>query len=260
MKFTNKMIITDLDATFGSPITGPAPGNIEAVKYFTDNGGVFTVASGRVPSAMSMWQEVKTIVNAPTILCNGAFCYDFSDCSLTDQMVLDKEKAIEIVRTVLSDYHEISMRCCLGAVENRLVGDEILEDFENWTRVSFDGEKEVLDKLRAYLEPIYGDCFAFMKACDTILEFQASTATKGQAIDRLKSRLKAEGRITDAVTVYAVGDFENDLDLLSRADIACCPQNAIDSVKAACQIHLCHYTKGAIADLVGRIENSYVKS
>ncbi len=255
MKFENKMIITDLDATFGSPVTGPAVGNVDAVKYFTENGGIFTVASGRVPSSMSMWQEVKSIVNAPTILCNGAFCYNFSKDTLTDEMVLRQDKAIEIVRTVLSDYPKISMRCCLGAVENRLVDDEILEDFKNWTRVSFDGEKDTLDELRAYLEPIYSGDFAFMKACDTILEFQAPEATKGQAIDRLKSRLKAEGRITDSVTVYAVGDFENDLDMLSRADVACCPENAIDSVKAVSQIHLCHYTEGAIADLIYRIEN-----
>lgn len=260
MKFTNKMIITDLDATFGSPVTGPAKGNVDAVKYFTENGGIFTVASGRVPSAMSMWQEVKGIVNAPAILCNGAFCYDFSKDSLTDEIVLRQDKAIEIVRTVLSDYPEISMRCCIEAAEKRLVGDEILEDFRDWTRVSFDGEKEALDKLRAQLEPIYGGDFAFMKACDVILEFQAPGATKGQGIDRLKSRLKAEGRITDSVTVYAVGDFENDLDMLSNADIACCPENAIDSVKAASKIHLCHYTEGAIADLIGRIEDNYVKS
>ncbi len=260
MKFTNKMIITDLDATFGSPVTGPAPRNVEAVKYFTENGGIFTVASGRVPSAMSMWQEVKAIVNAPTILCNGGFCYDFSKNSLTDEVLLNKGKAIEIVRTVLSDYPEISMRCCLGAVENRLAGDEILENFESWTRVSFDGEKEVLDRLRAYLEPIYGGDFVFMKACDVILEFQAPTATKGQAIARLKARLKAEGHISDSVTVYAVGDFENDLDMLSHADIPCCPENAIDSVKAASKLHLCHYTEGAIADLIYRIENGYVES
>ena len=205
-----------------------------------------------------MWEDVKHIANAPMILCNGAFCYDFANGNLTDELELNKDKAIEIVRTVLSDYPEISMRCCLGAVENRLAGDEILDDFKHWTRVSFDSEKEVLDRLRAYLERIYSDDFVFMKACDVILEFQTPGATKGQGIDRLKARLKAQGRITDSVTVYAVGDFENDLDMLSNADIACCPDNAIDSVKALSQIHLCHYTKGAIADLIDRIEGGKV--
>ena len=54
------------------------------------------------------------------------------------------------------------------------------------------------------------------------------------------------------VTV-AVGDQENDLPMLMAADIAACPDNAAEAVKAVCGIHLCHHDEGCIADLIGRL-------
>ena len=35
-------------------------------------------------------------------------------------------------------------------------------------------------------------------------------------------------------TMIAVGDYWNDMELLTAADVACCPANAIPEVKAVC--------------------------
>ena len=51
----------------------------------------------------------------------------------------------------------------------------------------------------------------------------------------------------------AVGDQENDLPMLLAADIAACPDNAVEAVKAVCSLRLCHHDEGCIADLIGRL-------
>lgn len=254
MKFDNIMIVTDLDGTFGSAAVGIAPGNAEAVEYFTKNGGIFTAASGRVPTSMGIWSGVGDLVNAPAILCNGGFLYDFTREERIMQVELNREKVIELVNYVKREFPDVGIRCSLAHGETRLKGEECLEDFEGWTRVSFEADSDVLDSMREPIEARYKDYFSFMKASHDIYEFQSTEATKSKGLQRLRSYLADCGRVSDNLNIYAVGDFENDLDLLAYADIPCCPENAIDSVKAIAKIQLCHCKNGAIADLISRIE------
>jgi len=51
--------------------------NIKAVSYFVDNGGIFTIATGRMELGTRKYLEVLP-VNAPVILYNGALIYDFN--------------------------------------------------------------------------------------------------------------------------------------------------------------------------------------
>jgi hydroxymethylpyrimidine pyrophosphatase-like HAD family hydrolase len=56
------------------------------------------------------------------------------------------------------------------------------------------------------------------------------------------------------VKIYVCGDYENDLEMLRDADVAVCPENAIDSVKDVCDLCLCDHKQGVIADLIEHIE------
>ena len=51
-------------------------------------------------------------------------------------------------------------------------------------------------------------------------------------------------------TLFAVGDYWNDMELLAAADVACCPENAIPEVKAVCAYVLPSHNDGAVAALV----------
>ena len=46
-KFSGYLMVSDLDKTFFAEGTDIPPRNIEAVKYFIENGGKFTLATGR---------------------------------------------------------------------------------------------------------------------------------------------------------------------------------------------------------------------
>jgi hydroxymethylpyrimidine pyrophosphatase-like HAD family hydrolase len=55
-------------------------------------------------------------------------------------------------------------------------------------------------------------------------------------------------------TLVCIGDFYNDVPMLRIADIAACPANAPDDIKAMCQIITCSNNDGALADLIEVLE------
>ena len=258
MKFKNIMIVTDLDGTFYNSDHDFHPRNLEAVEYFTKNGGLFTIATGRVPETMTKQLETfKRITNAPAILCNGAFLYDFAEDKRSMMVELDREKATEIVKLVKDEYNVFRTRACAKGGEIPIEELSDLALLRDWTRVSFDdGSTDTLNLIRQAVETRYKDDFSFMFACPEIFEFQAKEATKGKGLDRLRLLLNEKGQADTSLRIYAVGDFENDLELLRHTDVACCPDNAIDLIKEASHIKLCHHNDGAIADLIERIEKS----
>lgn len=67
---------------------------------------------------------------------------------------------------------------------------------------------------------------------------------------------KTEGFAERKLRIYAVGDFENDYDMLLAADLAACPSNAIESISEISDIRLCSSDEGAIADLIELIASA----
>ena len=55
-------------------------------------------------------------------------------------------------------------------------------------------------------------------------------------------------------TLVCIGDFYNDVPMLEIADIAACPDNAPDDIKAMCNIVTCNNNEGALADLIEILE------
>lgn len=80
------------------------------------------------------------------------------------------------------------------------------------------------------------------------VEFDPADATKGHAIDYIKSYL---GNIHTAI---GVGDFENDVTLLKHADQGAAPADAYDCVKRAARWILLLCGDGSIKDLIERLD------
>ena len=67
-------------------------------------------------------------------------------------------------------------------------------------------------------------------------------------MDALRRLPVYEGR-----TLIAVGDYWNDMELLAAADIPCCPDNAIDEVKAVCAHVLPSHNDDPMVALIGDV-------
>ena len=137
-KFRNKLSVTDLDGTFFNSNRQLVKRNLDAIEYFKENGGLFTIASGREPLTMgSVGPIAATLTNAPAILANGSFTYNFGQKSMHNFMELDYEKATEMLALVrqefphlpfMSDPLPLSIGCHVGA---GALGAAIFTDYDN---------------------------------------------------------------------------------------------------------------------------------
>jgi hydroxymethylpyrimidine pyrophosphatase-like HAD family hydrolase len=74
--------------------------------------------------------------------------------------------------------------------------------------------------------------FSAFQSSGNYLEFVKAGVNKGSALSDVRARCG------DARTILAIGDYENDLELIARADIGGAPANAIGAVKAAAKVVL----------------------
>lgn len=74
-KFSKYLLVSDFDRTL-TDRSGQIPAvNLEAIRYFMDNGGAFTIGTGRsLPMSLHRFRDIP--MNAPLLVCNGAACYD----------------------------------------------------------------------------------------------------------------------------------------------------------------------------------------
>ena len=84
--FDNKLLLSDYDNTLhyteaalreGGALPPISPRNLEAIRYWMDQGGRFAVATGRALAAFRRQAE-GIPMNAPSIVDNGAAIYDLT--------------------------------------------------------------------------------------------------------------------------------------------------------------------------------------
>ena len=141
-----------------------------------------------------------------------------------------------------------------GRVDPKYVHLMPIEEWplDTWLKCVFVGESDDINRLRDDLPNRFPD-FEYAFSGSHIFEFQKTGVTKGTAVKRLKAI--CEEKYGRPMTVYCVGDYGNDLDMLNSADVAVCPDNAIDEVKSVADYVLCNHNDGVIGDLVELIES-----
>lgn len=87
--YSDFLLTVDFDRTLTAPDSSIPENNIEAIRYFMENGGAFTVNTGRsVPSCRgAVIPDVP--VNVPLLLYNGSAAYDKKTGVFTRQTPID---------------------------------------------------------------------------------------------------------------------------------------------------------------------------
>ncbi len=272
-KFDNILIVSDIDGTFLGKKSRIVPENIAAIEYFRSEGGRFTFASGRMDVNMrTAIPGLAKLINAPAILANGSYMYDFAREEVVAVNYLDGRVASDMSRFVRQNYPDIGLRmststgfltdAMVGLIARDLANKMIttvklapVEEWEgycdDWYKLVIRGPSDELDEIRARLEARYPGQLEHCKSAPTFYEIQNAGCTKASMLAELRARI--EGELGRPLTVYCCGDYENDIPMLRAADVAACPANALDSVKDICDLTLCHCDDGFIAELIGRI-------
>ena len=268
-KFENIIIVSDMDGTFFGTGAGVVQRNIDAINYFKQNGGKFTFSTGRVHYNITHSGDgVAELCNCPAICANGSCIYDFETGNTLKETCMDTDAVVEVIRFVNSISPTTGARCSTpyGFITHALVGliqkdvahfkggRVALKPLDKWDgekiyKLVFRDEAEPLLRLRQTVAEKFGELFTYASSSPRFFEINANGCSKADGIGFLRT-LYPEAKI------YAVGDYENDIEMLKASDVSVCPANAMEYVKKSADMTLCDCNCGVIADLVEIIERS----
>lgn len=272
----NVLIVSDIDGTFLGKGSRIVDKNIQAIERFKANGGLFTFATGRATvNIKKNVPMVAELLNAPAVLANGGYIYDYASKSTVCANYMDSDVIEAVVKYIDAEFPSVTLRAMTedhfwltrfeGHVKNDILrmlndGDYTVAPVEEWHRgdmikLVVRGSAEDVDNVRDALEKKFGRFAECNKSAATFLEYQKLGCSKATAMLALKDYYRQKGR---EVTLIAAGDYENDLEMLKAADISVCPSNAIESVKEICDLCLCDHDEGLIASIIELIENGKI--
>ncbi len=258
MRFDQAAILTDLDGTLFDSRGQVTKATRAAIRTFIAGGGLFAVATGREPrNARRHLPDVP--LNGPSVCLNGAAVYDFVRRRYMDAIPMDMDAARDVLLHCLERDWPLDLQVYttdgiyyasplekadpeflrIHQPTSCLPMDRLLQ--KTWIKTVFlEREQGALVPMRAYLaEKGYDRRLSLVEGTTDVVkigkyqELLPQDVNKGTGVNALRKLPVYEGR-----TLIAVGDYWNDVELLTAADVACCPENAIPEVKALCRFVL----------------------
>ena len=267
--FDDILLTVDYDRTLTAPDSSLPERNLEAIRYFTANGGTFTVNTGRSTTTMRKIFD-KIPANAPFLLYNGSACWESGRLTDTREIDLPLWHTLEAVKTAFPE-----MNLEIQAVDNHYIIDPRPEFVALYERMRWDWapaqwgadygpflkfaaygpvRESVLsdmftgteadiarfDALEAFILSHWGDKVDVFRAAPRIMDVHAKGVSKNRAARNLQAKLSKK-------ILVCVGDAENDVAMLDGADYAFCPA---DAVVADRYPNVCPCAEGAVADVI----------
>lgn len=269
--FSDILLTVDYDHTLTATDSSIPARNLEAIRYFIDNGGAFTVNTGRSLPMIRSFRDIVP-VNAPLLLYNGSASYD-----LEQEMVFSCHELPlsqpQVVSEVMGLFPDLTVEvqgleahyifeenpdwdafsdnnlCTRAHVQpaddlgpflkftlyGDLSGHTVASLFESTPE-----EKQYMDAVEQQLRQRYGDTCEVFRASAKIIDVHAKGVSKIRAARQLQQQLGRK-------ILVCVGDGENDLPMLQGADYAYSPA---DGVVADRFENVCPCDLGSVADVI----------
>ncbi len=269
--FSDVLLTVDYDRTLTAPDSTIPERNMEAIQYFMDNGGAFTINTGRsIPMARPFWDRVKT--NAPLLLYNGSASYDRSRGCLSAAHAIEMD-LWQTVGELMADFPDLTVEvqgvaahyrfapnpmwdafcdhngcthaaACPGQDLGPFLKFSLYGEFRDVTVAHmFDGtpdEMDRMDRAEEALRARYGGKVEVFRAAGRIIDVHAKGVSKNRAARELQAQLGKK-------ILVCIGDAQNDISMLEGADYAYCPA---DGVVADRFQTVCPCAQGAVADVI----------
>ena len=269
--FSDVLLTVDYDRTLTAPDSTIPERNLEAVRYFIQNGGTFTVNTGRSLPMTAAFREIIP-VNAPLLLYNGGMAYDLQKEEITFCTAIDLDLWSTIRETTAMfpdltvEMQGLDAHYCFspnpgweGFSENNrcahrmALPGEALGPFlkfslygafrEMTVAEMFEGSREEIarmDAAEALLREKYGAVCEVFRPAQRIIDIHPKGVSKGIAARQLQKQLHKKWLI-------CAGDALNDLAMMQAADHAFCPA---DGILAEQFENVCPCGQGAVADVI----------
>ncbi|MBR2532144.1 MAG: HAD hydrolase family protein [Lachnospiraceae bacterium] len=273
MKYSNAAILTDLDGTLFNSQGKVSADDRASIQEFIDGGGLFGIASGREPHNARLHLPDLSL-NGPSIVLNGAAVYDFAGHRYLNTILMDKEAAVDVLlhcqeQDLPLDQQVYTTEGIFYASPVEIANPEFLRVSQpfsfmplqalkekKWFKILFlEREPDALAPMREYLaQKGYERRLSLVEGWTDVVkvgkyqELLPLGINKGTAVDSLRQLPVYEGR-----TIFAIGDYWNDREMLCAADVPCAPENAINEIKEVCRYILPSHNDSAIAYLIRKV-------
>ena len=269
--FSDILLTVDYDRTLTGPDSVVPERNIEAIRYFMENGGTFTVNTGRSVPMTKVFRD-KVPVNAPLLLYNGSAAYDLSEKKLNfcHEIHMDMWETVRKCQELFPDltvevqgvdaHYRFSenpawdafsehQQCAHGFARP---GDDLgpflkftlYGEFRDVTVADlFNGSEEErrrMDEAERTLREQFKDSCEVFRAATRIIDIHAKGVSKARSARELQQRLGRK-------ILVCAGDGENDLPMMFDADFAYAPADGIIADRFET---VCDCGDGAVADVI----------
>ena len=269
--FSDVLLTVDYDRTLTAPDSTIPERNLEAIRYFMENGGAFTVNTGRSLPMARVFREIVP-VNVPLLLYNGSAAYDVETGTILDAALIPLDQA-RTIRRAMEKFPDMTVEIQgLNAhyiFEENPAWDAFSEgnhcawahaqpedDLGPFLKFALYGqlrsasvsalydytaeEKARFDQVEEELRAEFGESCEVFRAAPKILDIHAKGVSKANAARALQKKLGRK-------ILVCVGDGENDLSMLHGADYAFTPS---DAIVAKYFPNVCPCAEGAVADVI----------
>ena len=249
-RYSGILLCSDFDGTL-SHDGAVSKENMDAIRTFMREGGLFSVASGRYYDfLLPFFHEIE--LTAPIVALNGAVFYDTKTKTVLREKFmtgLTPEYAREIFDTV-DGVNEIVFYTKDGFVH--VAPDDIESiariDLKKIYKLSVrvEADKEISDRATKALRLITPKGYDVARSWYWGIEVEGIECTKGPATREL-------ARMLGAHTLVCVGDFENDISMVKGADIGYAVGGSIEGLLAVADRVTVPVEEHAIAKIISEL-------
>lgn len=254
-KFDGILLMSDFDGTLCH--LGKTPYNVgkiskencDAIRYFQAEGGLFSLVSGRSPQKLPEWKEYF-VPNTWSAVFNGAILCDAEGKNPVFQAPVDADFADIVTAAVnvcpfFDSFYLYRYEDCAVVHRGEPFDSAALVQEMPAYKIVIRVPTELSDAYLQNVRGVVGDRYMTVRSWINGIEIQKKGTGKGDAVKRLKALLG------DRVhTTVAVGDYENDIEMIQAADIGYAVENAVPLLKAVADRITVSCSENAIAHVI----------
>ncbi len=251
------------------------PKNIEKIAFFESQGGKFVISTGRGVAALNLVLEQIPDISI-AVVANGCIIYDYKNEEILYEKEILKEEysyaqfICDLGFDVGTEIHcgdtaytiKRNKATTLHQEYEKFKSQDVSYDFVSglkWNKAIFLFESaEDREKAKAELANEKTECL-FIDTCAVIngevqnyLEQVPSGVSKANGLKKLCEILDIKRE-----NLFAIGDYYNDIEMLSLANISAVPYSSPDDVKQYADYLTCTCNDGAVADFIDYLTSKF---